>query len=1457
MFSTLRRILPRLTPALAPLLLITFGLRAVSPCLIAEETAGNGTVLSADRQVLTSFEQIWDLTEAEKHEWHRVRMDVDVYFYDPTWKSLWGRCGQVDNYVSFVLKTPLIKSGQRIRIEGRLQPSAGMLIEEPSVTILAESIPLDVLSTTGEVANTARFDTRMVTVEGYVDRQLVRDASHVDLQLAAEGRLVTAQLLLHADAPMPQLQGSLVRAKGVYLARGAPDGGVPKIEVWIQRAEDIEVLGTLERDERFESPAVERTTFSSLPADKLVRVEGVVQAQRFGQTLTIRQSGGEIVLQTSETLSVQPGDEVEAIGYPAQEGKVLVLRQGLYRLIRHVFTTVGQLWQLPEAEQQKWQRARIEFIVYHYDPKWKALWGSSNGVDNYLSLGTTPFPIKAGQKILIDGMVCPNKGPLFDNPKITVLEDSVPLPAASIKGQISKTDRFNKSMVVMEGYVDRQALMDPDHLELDLVVEGRPVTGRVMLDASAALPNWEGAFVRVTGVYSATLDPTGGRPTIEIWVSGIQRIETLGWLEKDPRFNLPLTPIEKIAEAGAGKTIRVEGVALTQQPGRLITIRDETGQTTLATAQLRVVKLGERIEAIGSAVFDGSEWSLGESLYRPSKSVRAATPAGLPKLRVADQLRELQPEEAARSYPVQLSGVITWARPNADFFFIRDASGGVCVFRPADFTGSLYLGTKVEVIGVSAPGKFTPVVLAGSVKALASVELPEPRRVTLEQALTGIEEAQWVSMSGYVRAVETDGLWTRLDLTTSGGEFQVMMPKTDRWDKLPGSVIRVKGVCSARANSKRQLTGIQVWVPTSRFLEIEEAAPDDPFSSVVTRPIASLRQFSSLEALNRRVRVAGVVVNQEAGRRVNIQEGTEGLLVLSRDTVHLTPGDRIEAVGFPGRENSRLVLREAVYRKVSSGDEPAPLLIANLNPIDAERDGLLARVEGTLVDIGAQEKGTRLILQNNDLFFEAVIDRSKAEVSEVWVPGSRLELTGVYEIEFDEYRRPHAVRLQLRNLSDVRVLRRPSALTAKRVQAVASVLAVCVVLGCGWVLALRRRVRQQTGVIRDQLEKEKAARLDAALARASKLESVGVLAGGIAHDFNNLLTVVIGNLSLAKMDEKIDAETVHCLVESEKAAARAKDLTQQLLTFSKGGEPVRTSAQLPEIIREATQFGLHGSNVCSEFDIAPDLWPAEVDKGQIGQVVHNLIINASQAMPGGGLIRIVLRNEDVCATSRPRVDPGRYVRLSISDTGVGIEEEHLTRIFEPYFTTKSQGSGLGLATVYSIVKKHQGHIDVESTVGQGTTFNVWLPAATQAPTEPVLTTAAPVKAGRVLIMDDEVSIRKLGSAVIKRMGLEVTAVNDGAAVVSEYAAASAAGTPYDLVILDLTVPGGMGGAEAMQQLRTMDGDVRAIVSSGYSSDPVMANHVVHGFCARVPKPYTAEELIEVVSSVMKTTRAGV
>ena len=406
-----------------------------------------------------------------------------------------------------------------------------------------------------------------------------------------------------------------------------------------------------------------------------------------------------------------------------------------------------------------------------------------------------------------------------------------------------------------------------------------------------------------------------------------------------------------------------------------------------------------------------------------------------------------------------------------------------------------------------------------------------------------------------------------------------------------------------------------------------------------------------------------------------------------------------------------------------------------------------------------------------------------------------------------------------------------------------------------WVAETSRAVRDEDGRLlyyegfvtditaRRQLEAERM--------RASKLEAIGLLAGGIAHDFNNILTVVLGNVSLAEQGLPAGGADRRLLEDAKRATLRARDLTQQLLTFAKGGEPVRAAIALPEVLREAAEFGMHGSNSRLELDLDDDLWPANADKGQLAQVVQNLVINSVQAMPGGGIVRIQAGNAAVPANTVGKLGAGDYVKIAVTDTGTGIGPEIIGKIFDPYFTTKPHGTGLGLATVYSIVRKHQGHVEVESQPGVGTTFRVWLPAAQHAeqPVAPERTPAPSLRA-RVLFMDDEEPIRRMAELFITRLGADFHGVPDGALTVAAYAAARQAGRPFDVVVMDLTVPGGMGGREAMERLRALDPDVRAVVSSGYSRDPVLANFREHGFCAVLPKPYSLEQLRKVLSDAI-------
>ncbi len=377
-------------------------------------------------------------------------------------------------------------------------------------------------------------------------------------------------------------------------------------------------------------------------------------------------------------------------------------------------------------------------------------------------------------------------------------------------------------------------------------------------------------------------------------------------------------------------------------------------------------------------------------------------------------------------------------------------------------------------------------------------------------------------------------------------------------------------------------------------------------------------------------------------------------------------------------------------------------------------------------------------------------------------------------------------------------------------------------------------------------------RIEKELLKMEKMKSLGVLAGGIAHDFNNFLTGIIGNLSLAKLDVQSGDSVSRALDEMEKAAVRAKNLTQQLLTFSKGGEPVRHTTNIGDLVRESAQFALRGSNVRSRFNIDEGLLLANVDNGQIAQVVHNLVINADQAMPNGGSLSIQVINVTLPPNNPYALEPGNYIQLSIHDEGIGIHPKHLKKIFDPYFSTKQKGSGLGLAVAYSIIAKHDGQLTVDSKLGRGATFTILLPASEDTHVDDSTETRGLVAGhGRILVMDDEDFIRELASVMLDKMGYAVATAPDGQAAVNSYKEALAAGHPFDVVILDLTVPGGMGGKETMRRLLRLDPNVRAIVSSGYSNDPVMANHARYGFCGAVKKPYLVQEMSQVLDAVIK------
>jgi len=386
-------------------------------------------------------------------------------------------------------------------------------------------------------------------------------------------------------------------------------------------------------------------------------------------------------------------------------------------------------------------------------------------------------------------------------------------------------------------------------------------------------------------------------------------------------------------------------------------------------------------------------------------------------------------------------------------------------------------------------------------------------------------------------------------------------------------------------------------------------------------------------------------------------------------------------------------------------------------------------------------------------------------------------------------------------------------------------------------------------VFRDITNEKK---LEEEIFKSARIDSLGLMAGGIAHDFNNLLTTVLGNINLTSLSLQNQPDLQQHLAQAEKACLKARDITHQLMTFAKGGAPIKKIVSIADLVQEDVEFSMRGSDITSEIRIDDDLWLAEVDKGQISQVLNNLIINAKQAMPQGGKITVRAKNFHLPERNPVPLEPGDYIQIAVSDEGMGIPPAHLNRIFDPYFTTKQTGSGLGLASSYAITKKHGGHLGVYSRLGEGATFTLYLPAVVNA--KPADTDEAALQEGslnaKVLIMDDDESIRNLVGQLLSRLNLPFATASDGSEAIELYKAAKNNGAPFDVVIMDLTVPGGMGGAEAMTALLEFDPAVKAIVSSGYSTDSAMAEHQKHGFKAVMPKPFELRTLVNTIKEVL-------
>ena len=732
-----------------------------------------------------------------------------------------------------------------------------------------------------------------------------------------------------------------------------------------------------------------------------------------------------------------------------------------------------------EEARDKVRPIKLEMVVNYYDGGWDHMWVNVNRENGYLQCATK-LPIRSRDRILVEGTVIPSKGISSDTAKITILERDVRQTPLLADGQLSLYAQLKAKVVSFEATFDSVLISDGHHLMFEFIAEGYRVHA-FYWEPDPKIPDFkQGSRMRITGVYSANQDPLTEKMEIDLWCCSLDDLVLLGPPETDPRFETTVVPIEKLPTMYIARAAQahIAGIVRTNNPGHSVLVRDETGGIRVQTLQSLPLKAGEWIEAIGTPITGGADWSLRNAIIRrATPSVIAektkAAEAAPATLRVIDQVLALNPKEAAAGHQVDVVGVTLWSHQDADFIYISDTSGSVRVQLPEKLGGLINKPrSQLRIVGKTRMGTFAPEIQLLKSSQFSSALFPEAKELTLDQAMTGLEEGKRVTMQGYVQRVAPDGIWSRMTLSTKTGTFDALLAHEDRLNSMVGSIVSVQGVCCAVTNARRQLTRVEILALYYEDFRVEQSALADPFTAPL-REISALRQFKLDGPLDYWVRVRGVVTQHVPGRFVIIQDGTEGLMLLTEQKENLVAGDYIEVTGLPGFENGRAVMRESVYRRLGHQNQPTAVEVTDAKAFAEELDSCLIKVRGTLLNSALDGENLHLEIKSGQRVFTALLHQlSTQATSRPLHPGSELELVGVYQLIRDERQRPQGFRIQLRTRADINVLQNPSWWTPARAFAVTGILVGCIALALTWLSVLRRRVKKQTDQLRIQILKE-------------------------------------------------------------------------------------------------------------------------------------------------------------------------------------------------------------------------------------------------------------------------------------------------------------------------------------------------------------------------------------------------
>jgi signal transduction histidine kinase len=968
-----------------------------------------------------------------------------------------------------------------------------------------------------------------------------------------------------------------------------------------------------------------------------------------------------------------------------------------------VLSSINQIWDITGEAAQHPQRIQTDALIYYFDADWSVVFGECRGRRTFIPISDCPTPLKPGQHIAIDGVVIPaSQHFLWDQTKIQVLaEDALPRPVEVSDLSLQATN-VNGRLISIPALIEHIELRDPHHVRMDGLSGTTPVGVFILTDTNVPLPFKEGDFVRLTGVFAPKLNRNGDLIESILWVARREDVLVTGKLGAGPPFDRPVTAIEKILDGSLpeNEMIRVVGTVRSHEPGKRVTLWGDTGQVSVQSAQTRPLQFGDRVEAVGFPYVAGVQACLRNALYHVLDKTAPTNPAAIPPpepIRLAAQIQHLGAKDVARQPAVNLRAVLLWSHPDTPFVYVQDASGGIRVMNPAWQETNVQPGTIVTIRGNVAAGDYVPVVTNAVVSRVGWRGFDPPQPVSLDQAMTGVDDGSWIELRGFVRNVTQAGGLTHLELTTSRGEFQAWTPTFPAADSLPNSIVRVAGVCSVIANDRRQLAGIQLWVPNDIFIKIEQPGTTNLFAANL-RSLGDLRRFGFQNELTERVRTIGTVVLQQPGRYLYLQNGRDTAFALSRQADRLQPGDRVEVIGFPGHERGKFLLREAVFRRLGGGASPAPLSLPVGSTVNADLDGVLAKAEGILLNVVQKEDHVRLLVRKDNFTFEAGMESVEPATARQFrglPPGCRLALTGVYEVQNDEYDRPNSFLLQLRSWDDIRILARPPWWTLPRLLALLALVVTFFVVALAWgiMIARKNRLLRQA---RDELE-----------IANKELESFSY---SVSHDLRAPLRAIDGfsRILLEDYQDKLDDDGKDSLARIRAASQRMGQLIDDLLQLSRitRAEMHRVPVDLSALARAVCdELKITEPARRVEFVIKPDL-VTKADAGLMRAALENLLGNAW---------KFTGHRTDVKVEFGSRLEGGERV-FYVRDNGVGFDMKYDSKLFGAFqrlhTSAEFPGTGIGLATVQRIIHRHGGRVWAEGETNRGATFYFSLPPAT-------------------------------------------------------------------------------------------------------------------------------------------------